>query len=146
MAKIVAKLNLNKTPQLVEDNSLIYAKNIRLLKDGTIGPDTSLDIVENSVSIINEYTEDVTEVSEEKSYYQNHYITIFDSTKYDKKENPLFKNIYFVDDGLTYKDLKIVVDNFSLSLSNVYNADDRQLIDEENVEFVCINNKLIASL
>ena len=46
MSRIVAKLNLNKTPQLVEPNSLIMAKNIRLLEDGTIGPDTSLDEVE----------------------------------------------------------------------------------------------------
>lgn len=46
MSRIVPKLNLNKTPQLVESNSLIMAKNIRLLEDGTIGPDTSLDEVE----------------------------------------------------------------------------------------------------
>ena len=39
MGKIVPKLNLNKTPQNTEDNSLIYAKNIRLLKDGSIAPD-----------------------------------------------------------------------------------------------------------
>lgn len=42
MSKIVPKLNLNKTPQLVDNNSLIMAKNIRLLDDGTIGPDTSV--------------------------------------------------------------------------------------------------------
>lgn len=46
MSKIVAKLNLNKTPQLVENNSLVMAKNIRLLEDGTIGPDTSLKNIE----------------------------------------------------------------------------------------------------
>ena len=46
MARIVPKLNLNKTPQLVENNSLVFAKNIRLLKDGTIGPDTSLEEIE----------------------------------------------------------------------------------------------------
>lgn len=40
MSKIVPKLNLNKTPQLVENNSLIYAKNIRLLNDGTLAGDT----------------------------------------------------------------------------------------------------------
>lgn len=43
MSRIVPKLNLNKTPQLVENNSLVMAKNIRLLEDGTIGPDTSLE-------------------------------------------------------------------------------------------------------
>ena len=48
MARIVPKLNLNKTPQLVDNNSLVFAKNIRLLKDGTIGPDTSLEEVETN--------------------------------------------------------------------------------------------------
>ena len=42
MSKIIPKLNLNKTPQLVENNSLVYAKNIKLNIDGTISPDTSL--------------------------------------------------------------------------------------------------------
>ena len=46
MSKIIAKLNLNKTPQLAENNSLVMAKNIRLLEDGTIGPDTSMEEVE----------------------------------------------------------------------------------------------------
>lgn len=48
MARINPKLNLNKTPQLVENNSLVFAKNIRRLKDGTIGPDTSLEVVETN--------------------------------------------------------------------------------------------------
>jgi len=48
MARIVPKLNLNKTPQLVDNNSLVFAKNIRLLKDGTIGPDTSLEEIETN--------------------------------------------------------------------------------------------------
>ena len=33
MGRVITKLNLNKTPQLVENNSLIFAKNIKLLKD-----------------------------------------------------------------------------------------------------------------
>lgn len=45
MAKIVSKLDLNKTPQLVDNNSLIFAKNIRVLKDGIIGPDFPIDSV-----------------------------------------------------------------------------------------------------
>ena len=39
MAKIVSKLNLNKTPSIVENNSLIFAKNIRLDVDETIHKD-----------------------------------------------------------------------------------------------------------
>ena len=42
MARIISKLNLNKTPQLVESNSMIFAKNIKLLKDGSIGQDNSI--------------------------------------------------------------------------------------------------------
>lgn len=56
MSKIVPKLNLNKTPQLVDNNSLVMAKNIRLLEDGTIGPDTSLEEIETN-------TGDATEIS-----------------------------------------------------------------------------------
>ena len=39
MAQIVPKLNLNKTPGVVESNSLIFAKNIRLDVDTTIHRD-----------------------------------------------------------------------------------------------------------
>lgn len=39
MANIIPKLNLNKTPNLVESNSLVFAKNIRLDRDGSIRRD-----------------------------------------------------------------------------------------------------------
>ena len=39
MANIIPKLNLNKTPNLVDNNSLVFAKNIRLDVDGTIHRD-----------------------------------------------------------------------------------------------------------
>lgn len=39
MPKIIPKLNLNKTPQLVDSNSLIFAKNIKIGKDTTIRRD-----------------------------------------------------------------------------------------------------------
>lgn len=42
MGNIISKLNLNKTPRLVENNSLIFAKNIKLLVDGTIGRDDGI--------------------------------------------------------------------------------------------------------
>ena len=43
MSKIVPKLNLNKTPQAVENNSLMYARNIKLLHDGNIVPDGAFE-------------------------------------------------------------------------------------------------------
>lgn len=39
MAQIIPKLNLNKTPSIVEPNSLVFAKNIRLDIDGSIHKD-----------------------------------------------------------------------------------------------------------
>ena len=42
MARIVPKLNLNKTPQIVENYSLIFAKNIKVLKDGCIVKDNGI--------------------------------------------------------------------------------------------------------
>lgn len=44
MAQIVPKLNLNKTPQLVDNNSLIFAKNIRLAAGG-LSADYGIDKV-----------------------------------------------------------------------------------------------------
>lgn len=47
MARINPKLNLNKTPQNVEDSSLIFAKNIKLTKDLSISADTSIDSIKH---------------------------------------------------------------------------------------------------
>lgn len=41
MGHIIPKLNLNRNPELVDNYGLVCAKNIRLLPDGTIGPDTA---------------------------------------------------------------------------------------------------------
>ena len=46
MARIIPKLNLNKTPQVVDNNSLIFAKNVRLLKDNTISRDSGIDKID----------------------------------------------------------------------------------------------------
>lgn len=48
MGSIVTKLNLNRTPNLVENNSLVFAKNIRIDVDGTIHKDYSI----NPMSIV----------------------------------------------------------------------------------------------
>lgn len=55
MARIINKLNLNKTPQVVEDNSIIFAKNIKLMKDGMIGRDSGLKKLDfsNNTLILN---------------------------------------------------------------------------------------------
>lgn len=72
MSKIVPKLNLNKTPQSVDNNSLVFAKNIKLLPDNTIGPDNSLKSIETKESTVK------TKVVEtiDTDYEQQHGVTI----------------------------------------------------------------------
>lgn len=55
MANIVPKLNLNKTPNLVENNSLIFAKNIRLDVDETIHRDYSIASIIDCPDLKNHY-------------------------------------------------------------------------------------------
>ena len=55
MGRVITKLNLNKTPQLVENNSLIFAKNIKLLKDGSIGPDFAVRNIISLITSTNKY-------------------------------------------------------------------------------------------
>lgn len=43
MANIVSKLNLNRTPNIVENNSMVFAKNIRIDVDGTIHRDYAIN-------------------------------------------------------------------------------------------------------
>lgn len=51
MSKIVPKLNLNKTPQAVENNSLVYARNIKLLPDGSLVADTKQEQISLDATI-----------------------------------------------------------------------------------------------
>lgn len=49
MARINPKLNLNKTPQNVENSSLVFAKNIKLNKELSICPDSSVKAIKHWV-------------------------------------------------------------------------------------------------
>lgn len=58
MAQIIPKLNLNKTPSVIESNSLVFAKNIRLDIDGSIHRDygvfpMSIHKGKNTSSLVN---------------------------------------------------------------------------------------------
>lgn len=55
MANIIPKLNLNRTPSIVDNNSLIFAKNIRADVDGTIHKDYSI----KPLHLIREYSKDI---------------------------------------------------------------------------------------
>lgn len=52
MSKIIPKLNLNKTPQLVENGSMIFAKNIRLQADNTLSADNSFKAITSDYNIV----------------------------------------------------------------------------------------------
>ena len=54
MARINPKLNLNKTPQNVEDSSLVFAKNIKLNKELSICPDSAVKCIKHWVGEDNE--------------------------------------------------------------------------------------------
>ena len=47
MSKIISKLNLNKTPALVDSNSMVFAKNIRVESDGAIYRDWSIKSIKS---------------------------------------------------------------------------------------------------
>ena len=55
MGNVITKLNLNRTPNLVENNSLVFAKNIRIDIDGTIHKDYSI----NPMSIVPTSSNDI---------------------------------------------------------------------------------------
>lgn len=73
MASIVTKLNLNKTPQLVDNNSMIFAKNIKLLKDKTIGRDNDIiNIPFNTSYFVDDIQNmDISKNQEAADYYRN---------------------------------------------------------------------------
>lgn len=76
MAKINPSLNLNKTPNLVESNTLVCAKNIRLLKDGSIGVDTpfgKIDILDKILAAKNEIAADKSNLQEDLITKQQQY-------------------------------------------------------------------------
>ena len=85
MANIIPKLNLNKTPNLVESNSLVFAKNIRLDNDGSIHRDYGifpLSIAHGTIddttkvnynNILNRIRQDIISVENSPSYYLSIY-------------------------------------------------------------------------
>ena len=88
MAQIIPKLNLNKTPSLVESNSLIFAKNIRLDVDTTIHRDYGImpmsihkgnytsDLV-NYKTILKRIISDIKHEYETSEFPEDHYIIAY---------------------------------------------------------------------
>ena len=65
MANIVPKLNLNRTPSIITNNSIVFAKNIRIDIDGSIHKDYGIESLQN----INMFFHD--------NFLIQHQITIF---------------------------------------------------------------------
>ena len=95
MSRIVSKLNLNKTPQLVENNSLVMAKNIRLLEDGSIGPDTSLqDIQANNFNITVDYVGQIVGLNNKVYIFKESCAVLYNSTVVSHIKNNYYYKIY----------------------------------------------------
>ena len=142
MAKIVAKLNLNKTPQNVENNSLVFAKNIRLLKDSSIAPDTSLEEIDGSHDVTNEGVVTVVDVPAERTYTPAYYLSIYNYTNYDNT-NPTKSFLQL--DGTTYDNINVDIDEFELNLDGtVYDGDHRDIIIDRTFTFEVTNNQLVC--
>lgn len=52
MAKIIPKLNLNRTPQTVDNYSLVAAKNIKLNKDNSFSRDTGIQTIKETPGLV----------------------------------------------------------------------------------------------
>lgn len=133
MSRIVPKLNLNKTPQLVESNSLIMAKNIRLLEDGTIGVDTSLFEVEtkdNDRKV--QYVSQIVGLNN-KIYFFKEEINIADSAEARGLIEETYPEECFVDDETARErtaDFDVNVDGYVTRNGILF--EDRELATELN--------------
>ena len=137
MTKIINKLNLNRSPQLVENNSLIFAKNIKL--DETTGNIVNDDDLR--VSNIIEYIRSLED-------YKNHKIVGGITTP-----NELLLFVYFEtrnENGIRiiryneYYDKindKIIKENFKLNISYIWDIAENKVFekDEDVVIWECAN-------
>ena len=118
MSRIVSKLNLNKTPQLVENNSLIMAKNIRLLEDGSIGPDTSLqDIQANNFNITVDYVGQIVGLNNKVYIFKESGAVLYNSTVASLIKNN-YPNESFVQDEKDISKATFSVDKDNIVLRN----------------------------
>lgn len=119
MATIIPKLNLNKTPNLVENNSLVFAKNIRLDVDGTIHKDYGILPLSFKKDIESDYLIDYENLL--NRIIEDIDISIFDDIKTDliNLTNPEIKN-------RAYKIVGIIPDsnNFYIFFHGKYKEND----------------------
>ena len=125
MANIVPKLNLNRTPSIITNNSIVFAKNIRIDIDGSIHKDYGIESLQNI-----------------DMFFHDNLLTriIYD---FEKKNTSIAK--YYLDilkesNTTNYSIIKVIPDNKSfyvlLNIS-VYNKDKYIIVkfDEEDDSF-----------
>ena len=125
MANIVPKLNLNRTPSIITNNSIVFAKNIRIDIDGSIHKDYGIESLQNI-----------------DMFFHDNLLTriIYD---FEKKNTSIAK--YYLDilkesNTTNYSIIKVIPDNKSfyvlLNIS-VYNEDKYIIVkfDEEDNSF-----------
>lgn len=157
MGHIIPKLNLNRNPELVENYSLVCAKNIRLLQDNTIGPDTA-EININIQSKLNDLLNKDNDIKEYKIVGVIPYNTCFylfviyqpdnnlDTTlsyiiKYDEKTETVERcncnwNSHYTNDNPTKINgiiLKNLRNNITLSFGEYYETDVKHLIPFKSI-------------
>lgn len=125
MANIVPKLNLNRTPSIITNNSIVFAKNIRIDIDGSIHKDYGIESLQN----IN-------------MFFHDNLLTriIYD---FERKNTSIAK--YYLDilkesNTTNYSIIKVIPDNKSfyvLLKISVYNEDKYIIVkfDEEDDSF-----------
>lgn len=130
MAQIVPKLNLNKTPALVESHSLIFSKNIRLDVDGTIHRDYGVfplsitkgndnDKLINYNNILNRILSDI-KYQINNSTVEDYYTTIYNRLTYMSGGDHIYGNGKYTDGQ--YKIVGIIASSneFFLFINGTY--------------------------
>ena len=89
MSKIIPKLNLNKTPQLVENGSMVFAKNIKLQADNTLSTDNSFEKITSNYNIIGQ----IVGLDNIVYLFTDTQILAYSEDAVDDKGNPILKPI-----------------------------------------------------
>lgn len=102
MANIVPKLNLNRTPAIVTNNSMVFAKNIRIDIDNTIHKDYSIESLQNVGNIFHDnlLTRIISDFKTLKTDIANYYLNLINETLKDFNYN-------------AYSVIKVIPDNKS---------------------------------
>lgn len=161
MAQIVSKLNLNKTPTVVEPNSLIFAKNIRLDVDGSIHRDYGvfpMSVHENDAhklinykNIINRIIADVNKSIVDNNYSNSYMNIIHDRLKCvsGKVKIDTINNKILIKDG-KYKIVGIIANSneFYMFINGTYKklyidpTTNAESYNEETCDFIiCYDEK-----